>query len=223
MEWPPEKRQLTHHGIATYNPRSLELTYLYTADVRTEPAYFMESFVKTSSLVPVSLRMRLFAWLNIAVQAAFPLAVAFTPAVAGTAGSDGRFLHEQAVSAMQTRVYTLGEGESVSSVARKYNMSVDSLRKLNQFRTFAHGFDHLQAGDELDVPVAPLPEVRWDDTPSGAVSDKKEKEDDAQTKVAGYASQAGNFISASTRSDAAASMARGMASGAASGEIVVDQ
>ncbi|WP_336709899.1 MULTISPECIES: inverse autotransporter beta domain-containing protein [Enterobacteriaceae] len=175
--------------------------------------------MKTSSLVPVSLRMRLFAWLNIAVQAAFPLAVAFTPAVAGTAGSDGRFLHEQAVSAMQTRVYTLGEGESVSSVARKYNMSVDSLRKLNQFRTFAHGFDHLQAGDELDVPVAPLPEVRWDDTPSGAVSDKKEKEDDAQTKVAGYASQAGNFISASTRSDAAASMARGMASGAASGEI----
>lgn len=43
----------------------------------------------------VPFRIRLLAWLNIAVQAAFPLAASFTPSVAG-AGSDGRFLQRQA-------------------------------------------------------------------------------------------------------------------------------
>ncbi|EMG7890859.1 hypothetical protein V5L74_004678, partial [Enterobacter hormaechei] len=38
-------------------------------------------------------RVRLLAWLNIGVQATFPLAAAFTPSVAG-AGSDGRFLQD---------------------------------------------------------------------------------------------------------------------------------
>ena len=172
--------------------------------------------MKTSSLVLMSLRMRLFTWLNIAVQAAFPLAAAFTPAVAGL-GSNKHFLYEQAEPAMQTQVYALGPGETSASVARKYNMPLDSLRKLNQFRTFIHGFDRLQVGDELDVPVVPLLEVHWDDMPAGVISDKKEE--DAQTKVAGYVSQAGSFLSASARSDAAASMLRGMATDAASGEI----
>lgn len=161
--------------------------------------------------------MRLFAWFSIVVQTACPLAVAFTPAVA-SADSERQFLREQGSTVMQTRAHTLHPGETSASVARKYNMSLDSLRKLNQFRTFAHGFDHLQAGDELDVPLAPLPQVRWDDAPTASVSDHKSEDMQAQ-KVAGYASQAGSFLSASAKSDAAASMARGMATGAASSEI----
>ncbi|MEL5362467.1 invasin domain 3-containing protein [Serratia ureilytica] len=165
----------------------------------------------------VPFRIKLLTWLNIAVQAAFPLAASFTPSVAG-AGSDGRFLQRQAQTGWQTRVYTLGEGESVSSVAKKYNMPLDSLRTLNQFRTFTRGFDHLQPGDELDVPVAPLPEVRWDDAPAASVHGQNNEDTQAQ-QVAGYASQAGSFLANSPNGDAAASMARGMATGAAGAEI----
>lgn len=161
--------------------------------------------------------MRLFAWFSIVIQTAFPLAVAFTPAVAG-AGSDGQFLRKRGSIVMQTRAYTLQPGETPDSVARRYNMSLDSLRKLNQFRTFAHGFDHLLAGDELDVPLAPLPEVLWDDAPAASISGHNSEDMQAQ-KVAGYASQAGGLLASGTKDDAAASMARGMAAGAASSGI----
>lgn len=160
-------------------------------------------------------RIKLFAWLNISIQTAFPLAVSFTPVAAG-AVSDGRFLNNEEQTALQTRIYTLSEGETVTLVAEKYNMTPEALRKLNQFRSFAHLFHLLQPGDELDVPVAPLPKVRWDDAPVSPVTAEK---DDAQAQsIASYASQAGGALANNSKGEAAASMARGMASGAASGE-----
>ncbi len=161
--------------------------------------------------------LRRLAWLNIAVQAAFPLAVAFTPVMAGA--SEQRFLSQPApLTAQRTKVYTLEVGETAASVAKKYNIPLNLLRELNQFRTFVHSFDHLQAGDELDVPVAPFPEVRWDDVPAASVSGHT-SEDMQANKVAGYASQAGSFLSSSAKSEAAASMARSMATGAVGGEV----
>ncbi|MFN1131321.1 inverse autotransporter beta domain-containing protein, partial [Lelliottia nimipressuralis] len=161
--------------------------------------------------------LRRLAWLNIAVQAAFPLAVAFTPVMAGA--SEQRFLSQPApLTAQRTQVYTLEVGETAASVAKKYNIPLNLLRELNQFRTFVHSFDHLQAGDELDVPVAPFPEVRWDDVPAASVSGHT-SEDMQANKVAGYASQAGSFLSGSAKSEAAASMARSMATGAVGGEV----
>lgn len=163
-----------------------------------------------------SVRMRRLAWLNIAVQMAFPLAGAFTPAIAG-------MNHEQhllkqtpgTVAGQPTTVHTLTTGETVAIVAKKYHMSVDELRQLNALRTFAHGFDHLQPGDELDVPVAPLATVTWDPRQTtGSASDTRAE--DPALKVASAASQAGGFLANHPDSDAAASMARGMASGAAS-------
>ncbi|WP_395489515.1 Ig-like domain-containing protein [Cedecea davisae] len=161
--------------------------------------------------------IRCIAWFSIALQAAFPAAVAFTPVMAGA--SKSHFL-QQAVplSTLRTEVHTLAPGETVLSVAQNYHLSPVQLRELNQFRTFARGFDHLQAGDELDVPVAPLPEVRWDDVPAASVSGHN-SEDMQANKVAGYTSQVGSFLSGSAKSDAAASMARGMAGGAAGAEI----
>ncbi|MGK0603430.1 hypothetical protein [Yokenella regensburgei] len=70
---------------------------------------------------------------------------------------------------------------------------------------------HLQPGDELDVPVAPLPEVRRDDAP--ATSAPGQNNEDTQVQ------QAGGFLASSTKGEAAASMARGMATGAAGAEI----
>ncbi|EBV5419051.1 invasin [Salmonella enterica subsp. enterica serovar Saintpaul] len=161
--------------------------------------------------------LRRLAWLNIAVQAAFPLALAFTPAMAG-AGEQHFLAQPVPLSAQRTQVYTLSFGETAASVAKKYHLTLDQLRELNQFRTFAHGFSNLQSGDELDVPVAPLPEVLWKNDASA--NDIAEQNSDKQTQmVAGYASQAGSFLSSGARGDAAASMARGMATGEAGGAL----
>jgi hypothetical protein len=53
-----------------------------------------------------------------------------------------------------------------------------------------------------------------------SVSDAKEQSNDGQVqKVAGYASQAGSFLSTSASGDAAASTARGMVTGATGGAL----
>lgn len=115
-------------------------------------------------------RVRLHAWLNIGVQATFPFAGAFTPSVAG-AGSNGRFLQDAAQAQLRTRAYTLSPGETVASVALSYNMTPAALKRLNQLRTPARGFDNLQPGNELDVPLAPLPPETWQDARTSAATD----------------------------------------------------
>ncbi|MGX8940373.1 DUF1187 family protein [Symbiopectobacterium sp. Eva_TO] len=96
--------------------------------------------------------LRRLAWLNIAVQAAFPLAVAFTPVMAGA--GELHFLQQPApLSAQRTQVYNLGAGETAASVAKKFHLTLDQLRELNQLRTFAHGLSGLQPGDDVDVPL----------------------------------------------------------------------
>lgn len=172
----------------------------------------MKTILLNRDKLPV--RVRLLAWLNIGVQATLPLAAAFTPSIAG-AGSDGRFLQDTAQTQLRTRTYTLGPGETVASVAASYNMTPAALKRLNQLRTFARGFDNLRPGDELDVPLAPLPPVNWHDDRTPAAADG-----DAQARaVAGVASRAGSFLASGANGDAAASMARGMASGAAGNEV----
>ncbi|HFQ9142145.1 TPA: inverse autotransporter beta domain-containing protein [Enterobacter cancerogenus] len=161
--------------------------------------------------------LRRLAWLNIAVQAAFPLAVVFTPVMAGA--GEQHFLRQPApLSAQRTQVYTLEAGETAASVAKKFYLTLDQLREINQFRNFAHGFSHLQPGDELDVPVTPLPEALWkNDAPANDIAEQNS--DKQAQKVAGYASQAGSFLSSGAGGDAAASMARGMATGEAGGAL----
>lgn len=164
--------------------------------------------------IPFSPGLRRLAWLNIAVQAALPLAVAFTPVMAGA--GEQHFLQQPApLSAQRTQVYTLGPGETATSVANKFHLTLDQLRELNQFRTFAHGLNGLQPGDDVDVP---LMTARDKKIASGASASVPEGDEQVQ-KVAGYASQAGRFLAGSAKSDAAASMARGMATGEAGGAL----
>lgn len=163
----------------------------------------------------IPLRVRLFAWFSIGVQTAFPIAAVFPPAIAGT-GSDSHFLRSPAPSVPQTLEYILAEGESTASVAKKYNMTEDELRRLNQFRTFARGFDNLHQGDKLDVPLVSLPEMHWDDS----ASSKEAHNNDAQAKkVVSYASQASDFLANGADINTAASIALGMTTSAAGGEI----
>ncbi|MBU4681868.1 LysM peptidoglycan-binding domain-containing protein [Cedecea davisae] len=101
----------------------------------------------------------------------------------------------------------MSSGETVTSVAQKFNMSVDSLRKLNLLRSFARGFENLRPGDELDVPLSPLPKVMWDEsTAAGNIGSDQQAQN-----VAAITSQAGSFVAGGASKDAAASMARGMA------------
>ncbi|WP_187394464.1 invasin domain 3-containing protein [Citrobacter freundii complex sp. CFNIH2] len=144
------------------------------------------------------------------MQLLFPVACTFTPAI----------VHAQATTVVSaqdaeraTRVYTLSRGESVQSVARQYHLSVEELRKLNQFRTFAHGFTGLQPGDELDVPAAQNVK-NADNKP-----DTANAPDEQEQKIAGLASQAGSFLSSSPDGQAAQSMAVGMVAGEASNHL----
>lgn len=149
-------------------------------------------------------KTQVIAWVNIITQIAFPLVGAFTPMMAD-AGSDRHFLEstDRRVP-MPTKVYTLSSGESTESVAKKYNIALSALRQLNQLRTFSHGFDHLQPGDELDVPYAPLSTITWDKQHSRAADASGTHNDDVEKqKLAGMASQAGAFLSQSPNGDAA--------------------
>jgi adhesin/invasin len=161
--------------------------------------------------------MVMITWVNIFIQSMLPLLITFTPSIA--AANNSRLLTEPAaISSLKTEVYTLREGESVAMLAKKYNMSPNDLRRLNQFRTFARGVDHLQPGDELDVPVSPLPPVLWDEGRSTPVP---QQDDSAgrENKVAGFSSQMGSFLAGRPDGNAAASMARGVATGEVNSQI----
>lgn len=155
------------------------------------------------------------ACLNIAVQAIFLLVVTYTPALAGAEVSG--FLAPITQQPRDTRVYTLGQGETVTSVAEKYHITTKALRQLNQLRTFAHGFDHLQAGDELDVPSGRMTQVKLG---NHNIAGSAGKDGDTEVKkTASLASQAGGFLSNKPSGDAAASMVRGLVTGEAGGQL----
>ncbi|WP_051910650.1 inverse autotransporter beta domain-containing protein, partial [Pectobacterium brasiliense] len=95
--------------------------------------------------------LRRIAWLNIIVQLMFPLLSAFTPATAhvNISQTDINKIENKTIF---TETYILKKGETASSVAKKYNLTLDELRQLNQQRSFPHTFSHIQAGEEIDVP-----------------------------------------------------------------------
>ncbi|EKQ0847282.1 inverse autotransporter beta domain-containing protein [Salmonella enterica] len=164
---------------------------------------------------------RQLVWLNIAVQTAFPLAMAFTPVMAGA--GEQHFLQQPApLSTQRTQTYTLGPGETAASVAKKYHLTLEQLRELNKFRSFARGLNGLRPGDDVDVPLGGEKDKKTaPDAEVSAVSRSgiTEKDDEQEQKVAAYASQAGSVLSGSAKSDAAASMARGMVTGEAGGAL----
>ncbi|WP_226060686.1 inverse autotransporter beta domain-containing protein [Erwinia pyrifoliae] len=183
-------------------------------------AFLWSPFVKIKHQQPVPLRIKLFAWANIAVQSAFPLAMAFTPATAG-ADTDRHIDKTAKEHPVKTRIYVLSPGETSASVAKKFRITRKALRKLNVLRTFAHGFDNLQPGDELDVPAV-MPDGKPDSpakTGDEQAATPPLKDDEGAMKMADMASRAGTLLSNSPDGDAALSMARGQISAVASGQV----
>ncbi|WP_207214247.1 inverse autotransporter beta domain-containing protein, partial [Serratia liquefaciens] len=153
------------------------------------------------------------------MQFALPISVAFTPIMAARAAQSPFMAAGPEAASLATLPYVLKDGESVDNVAARYNMTPEALRKLNQFRTFANGWGHLRAGDELDVPTAPLPKVVWEDDKKPSPHATSTSDNAADHRVASWASQAGGLLANKPNGDALTAQARGMATGAAGSEV----
>ncbi len=77
---------------------------------------------KHAVALPHSRTSSVIAWVNIIFQLLFPLSLSFSSAIA--ASSSNTFAMNTA-----TESYTLLANENVDTVAKKYNISVDELKK----------------------------------------------------------------------------------------------
>ncbi|HFN4589780.1 TPA: Ig-like domain-containing protein [Escherichia coli] len=152
---------------------------------------------------------RLTAGICLVTQLVFPMTVAAQGVV--NAATQQPVPTQIAIANANTVPYTLGALESAQSVAERFGISLAELRKLNQFRTFARGFDNVRQGDELDVPAQ--------------VSDKKltpppgNSSDNLEQQIASTSQQIGSLLAEDMNSEQAANMARGWASSQASGAM----
>ncbi|EEU9353113.1 inverse autotransporter adhesin-like protein YeeJ [Escherichia coli] len=152
---------------------------------------------------------RLTAGICLVTQLAFPMAAAAQGVV--NAATQQPVPAQIAIANANTVPYTPGALESAQSVAERFGISVAELRKLNQFRTFARGFDNVRQGDELDVP-AQVSENNLT-TPPGNSSGNLEQQ------IASTSQQIGSLLAEDMNSEQAANMARGWASSQASGAM----
>ncbi|HFU0644457.1 TPA: inverse autotransporter adhesin YeeJ [Escherichia coli] len=152
---------------------------------------------------------RLTAGICLITQLAFPMAAAAQGVV--NAATQQPVPAQIAIANANTVPYTLGALESAQSVAERFGISVAELRKLNQFRTFARGFDNVLQGDELDVP-AQVSEKKLTPPPGNS-------SDNLEQQIASTSQQIGSLLAEDMNSEQAANMARGWASSQASGAM----
>nr|WP_252146652.1 Ig-like domain-containing protein [Escherichia coli] len=152
---------------------------------------------------------RLTAGICLVTQLVFPMAAAAQGVV--NAATQQPVPAQIAIANANTVPYTLGALESAQSVAERFGISVAELRKLNQFRTFARGFDNVRQGDELDVPAQVSKKNLT--PPPGNSSDNLEQQ------IASTSQQIGSLLAEDMNSEQAANMARGWASSQTSGAM----
>ncbi|HIA3433742.1 TPA: Ig-like domain-containing protein [Escherichia coli] len=150
---------------------------------------------------------RLTAGICLVTQLVFPMTAAAQGVV--NAATQQPVPAQIAIANANTVPYTLGALESAQSVAERFGISVAELRKLNQFRTFAQGFDNVRQGDELDVP-AQVSEKKLTPPPGNS-------SDNLEQQIASTSQQIGSLLAEDMNSEQAANMARGWASSQASG------
>ena len=152
---------------------------------------------------------RLTAGICLVTQLVFPMAAAAQGVV--NAATQQPVPAQIAIANANTVPYTLGALESAQSVAERFGISVAELRKLNQFRTFARGFDNVRQGDELDVP-AQVSENNLTPPPGNSSGNLEQQ-------IASTSQQIGSLLAEDMNSEQAANMARGWASSQASGAM----
>ena len=152
---------------------------------------------------------RLTAGICLVTQLVFPMAAAAQGVI--NAATQQPVPAQIAIANANTVPYTLGALESAQSVAERFGISLAELRKLNQFRTFARGFDNVRQGDELDVP-AQVSEKKLTPPPGNS-------SDNLEQQIASTSQQIGSLLAEDMNSEQAANMARGWASSQASGAM----
>ncbi|EER0752211.1 inverse autotransporter adhesin-like protein YeeJ [Escherichia coli] len=152
---------------------------------------------------------RLTAGICLITQLVFPMAAAAQGVV--NAATQQPVPAQIAIANANTVPYTLGALESAQSVAERFGISVAELRKLNQFRTFARGFDNVRQGDELDVP-AQVSENNLTPPPGNSSGNLEQQ-------IASTSQQIGSLLAEDMNSEQAANMARGWPSSQASGAM----
>ncbi|MBB7037748.1 Ig-like domain-containing protein [Escherichia coli] len=152
---------------------------------------------------------RLTAGICLITQLVFPMAAAAQGVV--NAATQQPVPAQIAIANANTVPYTLGALESAQSVAERFGISVAELRKLNQFRTFARGFDNVRQGDELDVP-AQVSENNLTPPPGNSSGNLEQQ-------IASTSQQIGSLLAEDMNSEQAANMARGWASSQVSGAM----
>ncbi|HIA9023496.1 TPA: Ig-like domain-containing protein [Escherichia coli] len=152
---------------------------------------------------------RLTAGICLVTQLVFPMTVAAQGVV--NAATQQPVPAQIAIANANTVPYTLGALESAQSVAERFGISLAELRKLNQFRTFARGFDNVRQGDELDVP-AQVSEKNLTPPPGNS-------SDNLEQQIASTSQQIGSLLAEDMNSEQATNMARGWASSQASGAM----
>lgn len=111
--------------------------------------------------------------------------------------------------------YTLGALESAQSVANRFGISLEELRRLNQFRTFARGFDNVRQGEELDVPATTSQKSHEQQNAVPPANG----ENTLENQIASTSQRVGTLLSQDMNSEQASCMARGWASSEASGAM----
>ncbi|EFU9563399.1 inverse autotransporter beta domain-containing protein [Escherichia coli] len=111
--------------------------------------------------------------------------------------------------------YTLGALESAQSVADRFGISLEELRRLNQFRTFARGFDNVRQGEELDVPATTSQKSHEQQNAIPPANG----ENTLENQIASTSQRVGTLLSQDMNSEQASGMARGWASSEASGAM----
>lgn len=111
--------------------------------------------------------------------------------------------------------YTLGALESAQSVADRFGISLEELRRLNQFRTFARGFDNVRQGEELDVPATTSQKSHEQQNAVPPANG----ENTLENQIASTSQRVGTLLSQDMNSEQASGMARGWASSEASGAM----
>ncbi|HIB7093628.1 TPA: inverse autotransporter IatD [Escherichia coli] len=111
--------------------------------------------------------------------------------------------------------YTLGALESAQSVADRFGISLEELRRLNQFRTFARGFDNVRQGEELDVPATTSQKSHEQQNAVPPANG----ENTLENQIASTSQRVGTLLSQDMNSEQASGMARGWASSETSGAM----
>lgn len=145
--------------------------------------------------------IQLVVWLNIVIQILFPFSAVISPAIAKTEVADLL----PAEKPMQW--HAISSGETLATLASRYHTSAEKLKSLNfaysQFDTAAL----LPQGKYILVPV------------SGKQLSVSSPVADSEQKIAAFVSGTGRFLQNNPDMDTAASLARGVVTGAASDEI----